>query len=94
MSVKEILREYDLALDDVRWYLATLLTQRLLEYKEKIPELTKYIWSGQLEDDLYNMEEEYLAHLQSQLNSERYDEHRIREILREVTWEKEKRMKL
>ena len=69
MDVNEILREYDLTLDDVRWYLATLLTQRLLKYREKMPELTTYIWSGQLEDDLYNMEEEYLVQLQSQLNS-------------------------
>lgn len=93
MDLKEILREYDLTLDDVRWYLAALLAQRLTEYKEKIPELTKYIWSGELEDELYNMEEEYIAHLQSKLNSAHYDEHRIREILREIVWEREKRIK-
>ena len=52
-----MLEEYNLELDDVRWYCAALLAERLLSYKDNKKDLIRFIWSGELEGELYNMEE-------------------------------------
>lgn len=91
MRVAELLDDYDLSIDDVRWYLSTVMAHRLLTYEERPEELAQFIWSGRLADELYNMEERYLASLQDQLDRELMDEPKVREILAEMEAAKRKR---
>ena len=84
MTIQELLKEYDLEIDDVRWYLSKVLAQRLLSYQEDQEELVRFIWGGRLNDDLYNMEERYLKDLQDQINEKTLDESHVRDILNEM----------
>jgi hypothetical protein len=91
MKVTEILAEHGLEIDDVRWYLAALLSTRLLAYRDEPAELTRLIWSGKLEADLYDAEERFLRELDRKLDSSRADEHTVTEIVREIEREKKRR---
>ena len=84
MAIKDLLEEYGLEIDDVRWFLAARLTEKILSYRETPIDLTRMIWSGGIENELYNMEERYIEDLQDDLNRDFRDEARIREILNEV----------
>ena len=84
LSIKAYLTEYDLELDDVRWYLAKDQAERLLEYRDNRDELCKLIWSGKLDADLYNMEERFIEDLQAKLDSRQADESEIRKIMGEI----------
>ncbi|UCF97723.1 MAG: hypothetical protein JSV89_21535 [Spirochaetaceae bacterium] len=84
MKITELMREYDLEIDDVRWYLASQQADRLLGYREKKRELIRLVWSGALEGELYDMEERFLGELQSRLERGTRDEAQVRAILREV----------
>ncbi|HAK44634.1 MAG TPA: hypothetical protein DCO79_01760 [Spirochaeta sp.] len=83
--------EYDLDIDDVRWYKSWMTSQELLSYAENQDELVQIIWSGNLASRLYNMEEEYLGELQSQIDRGITDETGIREILSDAYALKNKR---
>jgi len=84
MDVKKLLKEYGFELDDIRWYLSRQTAFRLLEYREMPEDLSRLIWSGRLEADLYRMEERYLAELQEKLDARQTDETEIRKIFAEV----------
>jgi hypothetical protein len=79
MTLSSLLDEYDLSLDDIRWYLSALLTDSLLMSKDHPDEITRRIWSGALEADLYNMEELYLARLQDEYVRGTTDQQAIRD---------------
>lgn len=85
------MQEFDLEIDDIRWYLATLQAQRLLSYREKKRELIRLIWSGSLEGELYDMEERFLGELQDLLEQGSRDEIQVRAILKEIVSSREKR---
>ena len=79
------MEEYDLTLDDVRWYLASRLAASLLgQGKEEPDQLTRRIWSGALEGELYAMEERFLASLQEELDRRLTDEAAVRDQLERV----------
>lgn len=84
MTIQQLLEEYALEIDDVRWYLSRVMTQRLLSYAEDPRELTRFIWSGDLHDQLYNMEERYLKELQDQMSEKTLDESHVRDILNDM----------
>ena len=79
--VRELMRELDLEIDDIRWYLAAQQAERLLQYRGKLAELSRLIWSGELEKELYDMEERFLEQLQRDLDQGLKDEVGLREIL-------------
>ncbi|MFW5880717.1 MAG: hypothetical protein ACOCU9_03720 [Spirochaetota bacterium] len=79
MSVTRIQEEYDLSLDDIRWYLSTLVTESLLSQRESPEEITHRIWSGALESQLYDMEERFIRDLQDELDRGLIDEQKVRE---------------
>jgi hypothetical protein len=85
------MQEYDLEIDDIRWYLATLQAERILSYREKKRELIRLIWSGALEGELYDMEERFLEELQSRLDCGSRDEIQVRGVLKEIVSTREKR---
>jgi len=84
VNVKHLLAEFDLTIDDVRWYLAHNEAESLLSYAESPEELTRLIWSGELESRLYNMAERYLKHMEDEVNRGLTDETRFREQLSEA----------
>ncbi len=83
--VKELMKEYNLSIDDIRWYLSSMMMEKILSLKAAPEELTKYIWSGQLDTDLYNMEETYLNEIEDSFESSRADESSIREQFAEAS---------
>ena len=85
------MKEYDLEIDDIRWYKSWLTSQELLSYIENQGELVQLIWSGNLASQLYNMEEEYMEELQDQVERGIIDETGIREILADAYALKNKR---
>jgi uncharacterized protein (UPF0548 family) len=84
MKIAELLEELDLSLDDVRWFLAVRETERLLSLKDTPLEITRLLWSGALERDLYDMEERFLAEQGEALARGRRDQTAVRQILAEV----------
>ena len=84
VKIRELLQEYDLEIDDVRWYLASTQADRILSYRENKRELIRLIWSGSLEGELYDMEERFLEQLQSRLEQGSRDEIQVRAILKEI----------
>ena len=84
MIVSDLMDEYNFEIDDVRWYLSSIITERVLSMKDKQEEITRFIWSGRLEKELYNMEERFLADLQDQFHRDILDEPKIREIFAEI----------
>ncbi len=84
MTLSSLLDEYNLSLDDVRWYLAKLLTDSLMTNRDHPEEITHRIWSGSLEAELYDMEESYLARLREEQDSGITDEPAIREQLEQA----------
>ena len=91
MKIRELLQEYDLEIDDIRWYLAALQADHLLSYRQNRRELIRLIWSGSLEAELYDMEERFLGELQSRLEQGSRDEIQVRAILKEIVASREKR---
>jgi hypothetical protein len=91
--VNELMKEYDVSLDDIRWYLSYLMAFKFLEYKEQVHALTRYVWSGKLEKDLYNMEEIFLAGLKDDYERRLIDEGHLRGVFTEILQEKSKRRK-
>ena len=84
MDIRLFLKEYGLEIDDVRWYLSRLTAMRLLEYREKLDDLSRLVWSGRLEADLYSMEERFLSELQEKLDTRRTDESEIHKVFAEI----------
>lgn len=80
MNVTSLLEEYDLSLDDIRWYLSHNLARSLLSHTDNPGELVDRIWSGRLEAELYNMEESFLKRLSDELERGLTDLHSVRDL--------------
>ena len=91
MDIKRLIKEYNIELDDIRWYLSRLTALRLLEYRDRADELSRLVWSGKLEADLYRMEERLISELQEKLDTRQTDESEVRKILAEIDAAKSKR---
>ena len=92
MQIKTLMSEYNLEIDDIRWYLSSIMAEKLLSQKDNLPDLIKYIWSGSLEDELYNLEEQFLADLQDSFDRGITDESNIREHFSQADNAKGKRV--
>jgi DNA-binding transcriptional MerR regulator len=84
MKIAALLEELDMTIDDVRWYLALRETARLLALKDTPREVTRLLWSGRLERDLYDMEERWLKEMEQAMRRGRRDEAAVRSVLHEV----------
>ncbi len=84
VNIRDLLKEYDLEIDDLRWYLSMQMAERLLTYREEPQLLTELIWRGTLGDELYDMEERYLRESQEQMDRGVLDEPRVREQLNQA----------
>ena len=83
--INNLLKEYSLEIDDIRWFVSYHNTISILSNSDSPNELTKIIWSGKLEADLYNMEEKYLDDIISQFDRGLVDEAWIREQFAEAS---------
>ena len=81
MNVRKLMDEYDLSIDDIRWYLSCETAESLLLLKDSPEELTRLVWSGELEGRLYDLEERFLASLQDEVDRGLIDEASVRSHL-------------
>lgn len=93
MNVKDLMKEYNLEIDDIRWYLSMIEAEKIMNFPSDGKELIRYIWSGELENNLYNMEEKYLELLQEQMDRNITDESDIRDSFKEAEMASLKRKK-
>jgi hypothetical protein len=91
VNTAQIMAEYGLGIDDVRWYLALQQADRLLQYRQRRLELARLIWSGRLEADLYEMPERFLQEMQARLERGTRDEAQVRTIFRQVADSRDQR---
>lgn len=84
-QITDLMKEYSLEIDDIRWFVSYHQTVSILSDKENPMELTRKIWSGKLEADLYNLEERYLENISSQLERNLIDEIWVREQFAEAS---------
>ena len=89
--VKLLMQEYNFEIDDIRWYLSSVFTERVLSYKDDRRELTRYIWAGSLEKELYNMEEVFLDDLDDQFQRGLLDEAHLRDVFSQIEASRDKR---
>ena len=94
MSIESLLEEYDIGIDDIRWYLSVQMAKKLMEFKDHEFDLTQFIWGKKLETELYNMEETYLSNLGEDLEKNYIDESFIRELFSQVVMEKRRRREM
>ena len=91
MSIEEIMEEYNLTIDDIRYYRAFQLAQRLLTYRENPHGLARFLWSGELESELYNMADRFVEEKREELRRNLTDEAQLREMLGEAAQVKKRR---
>ncbi len=93
MTIHELLKEYNLETDDVRWSLCRRIAAQLTDLlNEEGPDaLTRKLWSGEVGDELYNMEERWIQTQDDHLSRKKRDESHIRDELSVFSADKIKR---
>jgi len=91
MNIKALMSEYNIEINDIRWYLSNNLAFTLKEMSGNLTELSQYIESGKLEEELYNIEERYINELQSLADRNQLDEVDVRETFNNVVMLKKNR---
>ena len=91
MIVKQIMKESNISIDDVRWYLCLEVTKKILSLQNSPMELVDFIHSKKLEIELYEIEERYINQLENEYANQLIYEATIREILYKINREKVKR---
>jgi len=93
MMIRQLMIEYNLEINDIRWYLSVQYAGRLIGYKEDISVLAQLICSKKLEAELYDMEENYVKTLEQDLKRKIIDESKVREIFSAIVLAKKKRFR-
>lgn len=93
MNIQELIAEYGIETDDIRWYLSSQKSYELLQFINHKDDLTEYINSGRLEEELYNMEESYVLDLQDLADRGKIDEVNVREEFNNIIVLKKRRYK-
>ena len=75
------------------WFLSSNKTYEILQLNNNTGALTEYINSGRLEEDLYNMEENYVLELQDLADRGKIDEVNVREDFNKIMILKKERYK-
>jgi len=93
MTIHELFAEYNLDADDVRWSLCMRLTQSIVQTltDEGAEKLARRLWTGELGDELYDMEERWMRRQADRLERKVLDEGHLRDELSEMVLEKIKR---
>jgi len=90
MTIHELLDEYNLATDDIRWSLCLRMTESIRNKLENggPEELTRDLWSGNTGDELYDMEERWTRDRGDRLNRAILDEGHLRDELSRMALDK------
>lgn len=96
MDFRDLVESFKIEIDDIRWYLSAMYTERLFvkfqpDNRANFTELVRYVWSGEMADDLYEMEDEFIRHTQSRLDRGTLDMPGARQLCRDIIREREKR---
>ena len=93
MTVTELLDEYNLSMDDVRWSLANRMAESIAHSIkiEGTDAVALQIWSGTIGDALYDMEERWLRERDDRLARSILDEGHLRDELSGMVLDKAKR---
>ena len=96
MTIHELLDEYNLATDDIRWSLSLRITESIIHKieNEEADSLTRAIWSGEIGDQLYDMEERWVRDRGDRLNRTILDEGHLRDELSQMVLDKINRQQL
>lgn len=83
MTLNKLLKEYNLSDDDIRWSLSLIAAERIrhLLDGDGIEGLTDQIWSGNLGDELYDMEERWFRDRRDRFERGILDEGHLRDEL-------------
>ena len=86
MTIHELLDEYNLSTDDIRWSLCLRITESFIHTLENDgpEELTRTLWSGETGDSLYDMEERWIRDRGDRLNRAILDEGHLRDELSQM----------
>jgi len=77
--LEKLLKEYDIEIDDIRWFLSVQIAEEILTLQNEPRKLIENIWSGRLGDHIYQMEEHFLEKIQDELERGIIDEAKVRE---------------
>jgi hypothetical protein len=77
--IESLLKEYDIEIDDIRWFLSVQTAEELLSLQQEPRTLIERIWSGRLGDQIYQMEERYITSIEDELSRGVIDEAKVRE---------------
>lgn len=83
--------EYNLEIDDIRWYLSVQMTEEIMNYQTTQWRLIEEIWSGRLGDQLFRLEEKFMEDHERLWNSGQAEEGKIRDIFAAVRASKRRR---
>jgi hypothetical protein len=82
--IQNLMTEYGLEIDDIRWFLSVRLADELLSYQTKQWNLIEEIWSGRLGDRLYRLEEQFLEDQGRLWESGQTEEGKVRDLFSEI----------
>lgn len=96
MTIHELLDEYNLTTDDIRWSLCLRLTESIIHTLENQgPEaLVRELWSGNIGDTLYNLEERWTQDRGDRLKRAVLDEGHLRDELSAMSLDRINRQQL
>ena len=77
--IESLLKEYDIEIDDIRWYLSVQKAEELLALQQEPRTLIEHIWSGRLSDEIYQMEERFITSIEDEFSRGVIDEAKMRE---------------
>lgn len=90
MNIHELLDEYNLEPDDIRWSMCLQLTESIVTRLEAEGPLgvTRELWSGNIGDELYDIEERWVRDRGDRLNRTVLDEGHLRDELSQMSLDK------
>ena len=87
MTINELLEEYNLDPDDIRWSLCRRIAESIRDILDRgdLAALIDELWSGRIGDELYDTEERWIRDRSDRLGRGILDEGHLRDELRQMS---------
>ncbi len=87
MTITELIDEYNLSDDDIRWSLSMRIAESLaiLLNEEGVPAVARKLWSGEIGDELYDIVERWIRVRGENLERTILDEGHMRDELSQMS---------
>lgn len=87
MTITELLKEYNLSDDDIRWSLSLRMAESMAIRLDEdgVEALGRKLWSGEVGDELYDMVESWIRDRGESLSRAILDEGHLRDELSQMT---------